>query len=102
MKNIIAHARMRTPAEELEYACFQPGFSRSPLFSTYSNFSESLIIFQLTKKAPEGKNVGGNYFLTSALQFLTLLWLQGSCEYSVGTTVLCIVFAIKKKGGGAA
>lgn len=23
MKNIIAHARMRTPAEELEYACFQ-------------------------------------------------------------------------------
>lgn len=36
MKNIIAHARMRTPAEELEYACFQPCFSTLPLFLNYS------------------------------------------------------------------
>lgn len=32
MKNLIAHARMRTPAEELEYACFLDWFQQITLF----------------------------------------------------------------------
>lgn len=43
MKNLIAHARMRTPAEELEYACFLDWFQQITLFLTYSKVLESLI-----------------------------------------------------------